>query len=335
MSDTNTVAEIFRTGGYPPPHPLEVDDTIDLPNLAGVVVRGTGASFAGNLGSRLVWTGPADRPMFVFRNCRESSFSDFLVDAQRPLSKVFLSLSESDRPNSHSTYGCIWRGVKINGRMQVGTGWSYEHTAQDWNNSEMTWYDCFVDSALVGWHRDHEQAKAHRWVNCGGHGRERPGSVCISGTSSIGVWGLNASGYDWVFALKGPNDYCDIDNVNAEGNLGLIKTGATEALGTMDLRNVRFGLNRTPKGATFASIGWAGPIRITSMGIYGATDAEAYIDLASWGKGAQAYVADCIFRTTRFPVRYQPQQRITCERNAGGVTGGAGTWWPNVRREGW
>ena len=101
---------------------LEVEDTIDLTDDAGLMVRGQGSNFSNrNRGTWLTWVGPPDRPMFRLLNISDSVFEDFLIDAEQPLQCGFLSLSETARRTTFPRFN-RWRRVWVNGRTHMEYG---------------------------------------------------------------------------------------------------------------------------------------------------------------------------------------------------------------------
>lgn len=305
------------------------------------IIKGAGGmSSTPQVGTLLQWgdgPGPAATPsatipMFELLDSRELAFEDFSIEADDPLWAGFQSITDH-RAVGYTVppTGISWKRVvvKTNGPA-LTYGWHFKKgdlapttyaiqaqyigiPANDWNNSEMTWWEGGSFGAKFGVYRGptNAQAKAFRFYNssfnCGsiagsaGIGGRPDGTSATAGVSSLGVYGGNISYCDSAFDFGGPNDYIYIDNINSEGCGRALRTTQGWFTGQAVFSNSRFGFLGPlfVDNTDFIDFGYAGGPLVITGNIFDANYTKAgKIGIYTMPAGSAAFITGNVFRFT-------------------------------------
>lgn len=181
---------------YTPSGEIIVTDSIRLDDGWGRGLQGSGSSNAAlpgyGAGTRIIWLGPPDRPLFVFNSCQKIWLCDFDVYAYYPLKRVVESRTMGPaRPSSQHLYeNLTFHGPGIREPFAFVGGDNDPGGGFDGNNDLMTFRNVacagrgkqFGDKA---WVFDHVQTTGHRF------------DVCFASYFGYGVYANKGTSFTW------------------------------------------------------------------------------------------------------------------------------------------
>jgi hypothetical protein len=253
----------------------EITETIKVGPVSGLKIIGAGGGMGMDTGTRLIWKGPPDVPMFDLEACRECYFSDLTIHAVNPLLAGVRSRSLERTAFMLSTKNIFERVNVVSSSGQLEYGYILDDPNQiDANNDAFVWNDCHVTNfKRVGWDIRHGQSMSHRLTRCAalyGWERDENGknvSIGYRGYGSFAVNGWNSGGVGVIFGDISPSDYTVIKDVNSEdtGQLMFIARGGASWPILID--GVRFSQSdaMAPYNDAIVDLQCGGPIRIHNV----------------------------------------------------------------------
>lgn len=246
------------------PEVFTITDTIRVVRSAGVLFRGSGR------GTRFVWAGPLDKPMFLVGRLTGAVFTNITCQASTPCDAAFWVTNLTPGTDPWTSTGCEWRHVLVDGFGFIKYGWRCDPTlggGADGNNDLHKWYKCRVQGYTdYGWLITGSQAHRYRFDFCENHGLGVAKGVLRTEDIVSFVWnggsgGVNA-GYDFDLGSYGVG-YTEIVGWNSESTIGgLVRVrGGADAIVPLSIRGCRWDGHPTAD-PTIDFNGARGPLRI-------------------------------------------------------------------------
>ncbi len=223
-----------------------ISNTLRVQNVNGIGILGMGGK------TRLSWNGPADRPLLLLQDVRQSRFADFTVT-----SSPVTPLLEGVRMENAS--GGVWspafnqfENVTVDGTNTGGLdkGWQLAlGTGGDANNDFHTFTSCFVNYATTAaWSLEATQEHCIQFFNCYAYGGERGVAASLNaGSGGHFQWRGGFIGSMSVTAFETGNTVGlpdVIEGLSCEGCARLLVTGGPSGAPLhIALRDIRFASN--------------------------------------------------------------------------------------------
>ena len=266
IQDIINVAKSTGTIAKLPPGETVVTETIDLSDVSGMVIRGTGTHWAApcQVGTVLYWDGPAGQDMFRLENSRELVFRDFQVNVRTPLDSVFHSISDHTTSPTPPVSN-LWDNVFVDGRGNLDVGYRFSWVNADQNNSEMTYRNCYVRQCKTCWLLKGFQAKTHNFFSCQGITAEH----CIKADGAGFQWFGGIAQHCTVSAFEnsGAFDPVGIYGAQLEGCARLYQDAGFGGQNPQQvtIENIRFSLNNLNPDGAVVVYGFSGPLKVSGL----------------------------------------------------------------------
>ncbi len=251
LADACKLDGLYGPGGatvYLPPGVYTVSDTLELYNVGTLVLRGE------RMSSRILYTGPAGKPVFdlvqTYR-CRVEDLTVFTKTVGTAAAFRVCNRGPKDPPATWTTTTCEWWRVHVasaEGGDYVNA-WDLNSTARggaDANNEHHRFHSCTVGNYVnSAWHIKGSNLHGCFWDGCEATGQSHnpPAKWCVD--AEYGSYVRWAGGYTnghshGVFHLGSFQMLVDINGHNSENETRLVVgEGPTGAPMPITLRNCR------------------------------------------------------------------------------------------------
>ncbi len=270
-------AAILKTRGgsvYVPAGTYKISNTLHIRNVLGL--KFSGASVGG---TRLIWDGPPDTPMFLMQDARDVVMADFYIEST--LAKPLLTAIQSE--NGPETFYAPsqnhFQRLIINGKAKGGltNGFRLSKGAGGDNNNDFhEFIRCQVRNYLgYGYSIEHSQSHTNRFHSCTFSGNSA-GLAGVRTTHGSFSWFGGGGGGNMIadFSLGSANVTISIINGNFEDSRCLLVTGGpTGARWPILLQGIRFASDNVPDDGVIIDIQNPGPL-ILKNNLFG-TDMKA------------------------------------------------------------
>ena len=267
--DTSAIQEAIdaailnaRGGGvFVPAGTYKISKTLHIQNVLGLKISGVSVG-----GTRLIWDGPPDVPMFLMRDTRDVVMSDFYIEST-PAKPLFTAIqSENGVGTLYAPSQNHFQRLIINGKAKGGltNGFRLAKGAGGDNNNDFhEFIRCQIRNYQgYGYSVEHSQSHTNRFHSCtfSGYGFGRAGVRTTHGSFS---WFGGGGGGNTVadFSLGSANVTISIINGNFEDSRRLLITGGpTGARWPILLQGIRFASDNLPEDGIMIDVQNPGPL---------------------------------------------------------------------------